>query len=175
MRKRSSEPNKDWDFWSEIVCDASGDLIPEKVQAELHDYGVLLRIVAQVYDHVTGGRVSKPFTLPESVCSVADEHYAELHAPEKEEPGTFLLLSLKHSRGELLTWWRPNASGYCQRLDWAGRYTEEEALLHHDGDRTVAVPVEEVVDCAHATTVVRFTSEWGVPVSMRDPADEVEP
>lgn len=80
----------------------------------------------------------------------------------------FMLLSLKHSSGDVLTWWRPNSAGYCQRLEDAGRYTQAEAERIcgglSEGD-TVAVPLGEVL--AQASTYVRMTWRWGVPVRCR--------
>ena len=37
------------------------------------------------------------------------------------------ILSLEHSRGDRLTWWRPNESGYCYDLSVAGLYSAERA------------------------------------------------
>jgi hypothetical protein len=41
-------------------------------------------------------------------------------------------------------WWRPNASGYTNNLDEAGRYTKEEADRYH-ANRKTDVPVPLVV------------------------------
>lgn len=57
----------------------------------------------------------------------------------------YVLLSLKHRQGSVLTWWGPNHSGYTTNLDRAGIYDCEEAqkiekLSEHEGIRsTVAV------------------------------------
>lgn len=45
----------------------------DQVQRELADYASLLDTVSDVYMHITHGRISKPFTLPSEVWSVADE------------------------------------------------------------------------------------------------------
>ena len=37
----------------------------------------------------------------------------------------FLLWSNKHSM-----WWRPDAHGYTQNIDEAGRYTQADAIRH---------------------------------------------
>jgi len=73
-----------WEFWKPVVCDDQGNLDVEKVKNELHDYGILLKQIPQVYDHVSGGMISNPFTLPFEVCNAADKHYEELHREEEE-------------------------------------------------------------------------------------------
>lgn len=54
----------------------------------------------------------------------------------------FYILSLKWSKGDMLTWYRANACGYTVFLDDAGIYTEEEARRHSHDRATIAVPVE---------------------------------
>jgi hypothetical protein len=62
--------------------------------------------------------------------------------------GQFYILSLKHSQGNFLTWWRPNKAGYCWSLDQAGIYDEATAKqvedqTKHNGTRSnIAVSVE---------------------------------
>jgi len=53
------------DFWSNIVYPEGAT--PEQIQAELTDYITILNEVSIVYDHVTGGRISKPNTLSGAV------------------------------------------------------------------------------------------------------------
>lgn len=62
-------------FWAEIVCNPDGTLNMDAVQRELADYYFMLQEVPKVYDHVTGGAVSKPNTYAFEVNLVADEHY----------------------------------------------------------------------------------------------------
>lgn len=61
------------EFWLRLVTDEDGALSKEKVLAELHDYSVLLDIVPKVYDEVTEGHASKPFTVPEVVCWLVED------------------------------------------------------------------------------------------------------
>lgn len=68
------------DFWKKI-CQPNGELDMDAVKRELHDYHTLLENVPKVYDHVTGGRVSKPNTDPAVVMSEADQHYSEFYDP----------------------------------------------------------------------------------------------
>ena len=55
----------------------------------------------------------------------------------------FYILSLKWSKGDMLTWYRANACGYTLFLDDAGIYTEEEARRHSYDRATIAVPAED--------------------------------
>lgn len=69
---RSEEPELD-PFWDDIVRpDDNWDM--GAVIAELNDYRMLLESVPKVYDHVTGGRVSKPNTIASAVIAEHDEH-----------------------------------------------------------------------------------------------------
>lgn len=65
------------EFWAELVTDENGNLVFDAVARELHDYRTLIRNVPQVYDHVTGGKVSKPMTDPEVVKSLYDDYVQE--------------------------------------------------------------------------------------------------
>ena len=68
---------------------------------------------------------------------------------------TYYLLSLKHSRGDYLTWWKPNRRGYTIDISEAGQYENAEIeTTNREGDSvikrqffnrdTVAIPVEDV-------------------------------
>lgn len=65
------------DFWAELVTDEHGNLVFDAIARELHDYRTLLKNVPQVYDHVTGGKVTKPMTDPEVVKSLFDDYVQE--------------------------------------------------------------------------------------------------
>lgn len=60
----------------------------------------------------------------------------------------YYILSLTHLDPDHYIWWRSNAAGYCTRLDWAGKYTEEEIndpnKRYNDGINTKAIPCDEV-------------------------------
>ena len=64
------------------------------------------------------------------------------------EKDLFLILSLKWSKGGILTWWGPDNSGYVTDIDNAGRYTraqvEGKARYYSNEDSTRAVPVQDV-------------------------------
>lgn len=65
------------EFWRNIV-ETDGLLDPDKVKRELHDYRTLIRHASEIYDEVTGGRISKPLTLPMHVIDEAREHYERI-------------------------------------------------------------------------------------------------
>jgi len=71
-------------FWKGIV-EKDGKLDLELVMRELHDFRIVMGNATLVYDHVTGGRITKLLTDPNAVCSVADDHYAALYG-ERESP-----------------------------------------------------------------------------------------
>ena len=53
---------REWkEFWEPIVC-PNGVLDLEQVKKELFDFRVIMQNVSRVYDHVTGGRISKVTT-----------------------------------------------------------------------------------------------------------------
>lgn len=81
----------------------------------------------------------------------------------------FYLLSLKWSRGNFLTWWRPNSAGYCWDLDSAGLYEEAEAKqIEEAGHRSsVAIPQDvaerytsRVVEDCHLEKLGITRDEW---------------
>lgn len=58
-------------------------------------------------------------------------------------PAQFYILSLKWSQGDMLTWWRPNSSGYTWFLHEAGVYSEVEARARSWEREAIAVPVAQ--------------------------------
>lgn len=72
-------------FWSDIVCNKTGDLDLESVKAELFDYSTLMHNASQVYADVTGGRISKPNTSPDEVISAASDIISDLMEEAYEE------------------------------------------------------------------------------------------
>ena len=88
-KKRGERREFDEEFWLRLATDEDGALSKEKVLAELHDCSVLLDIAPKVYDEVTGGRASNPFTVPEVVCRLVEdriERYVE-EALEEQRRG----------------------------------------------------------------------------------------
>lgn len=68
-------------FWRFVVEDGDGNLSLDQVKRELADFYRALHTVPRVYDHVTGGKVSKILTDPSVVTGLADEYYDDLHHP----------------------------------------------------------------------------------------------
>lgn len=62
------------DFWAPIVLNEDGTVNLEQVKRELGDYRFVMGEVARVYDHVTGGLLSKVNYYAEGVISAADEY-----------------------------------------------------------------------------------------------------
>lgn len=71
------------EFWKGLVTDEQGNLDLDKVARELYDYHIVMGEVGEVYEHVTGGRLSKPNTAAHHVTSYADEYYAKIHAADQ--------------------------------------------------------------------------------------------
>ena len=66
------------DFWKEIVC-PDGVWNFDQLKKELADFKIVMDEVSSVYDHVTGGKLSKLTTRHQAVIDAADEHYQQLH------------------------------------------------------------------------------------------------
>lgn len=59
----------------------------------------------------------------------------------------YVILSLKHTRGDYILWWGPKCSGYTCNLTGAGRYTAKEVETHglNNGTSTMAILEEDVL------------------------------
>jgi len=62
------------DFWKEI-CEQNGVLNRDQIKRELFDFKRLQDSAGKVYDHVTGGQISKLNTDPDAVIAAADDFY----------------------------------------------------------------------------------------------------
>lgn len=72
-----SDPEIEWtEFWRDIVA-PDGVLDVEQVKKELSDFSMLMHQVPTVYMHATGGMISYPHTMADSVCSAIDDHISE--------------------------------------------------------------------------------------------------
>lgn len=68
------EVEKVWrEFWQPLIA-PDGVLDLAQVKRELFDFGMVMDNVSVVYDHITGGRVSKPHTLASAVISMYEEN-----------------------------------------------------------------------------------------------------
>lgn len=74
MNKQISVDQVYDDFWKNIIENDHGiDIV--QMKKELYDFWMMIQEVPKVYDHVTGGQVSKPLTSADVVNSLADEYY----------------------------------------------------------------------------------------------------
>lgn len=113
------------DFWRPLVCRADGSLDLEQVKKELFDYYYLMDRASTVYDHVTGGRISKTTTIAEDVIAEADSlAMREVEAAIKDEREQFLVAAL-------VPMWGGRWSYRVGRLDPVMAWnTEAEATDH---------------------------------------------
>ena len=66
------------EFWQEIIA-PDGEISLSQLKRELADFSTLIENASLVYDHATGGRVSKPMTDPEAVKAAIDDNYKEVY------------------------------------------------------------------------------------------------
>ena len=64
------------EFWKDLV-EVDGKIDKDKVMRELSDYRFMLEQVPKVYDHVSGGRISKPNTYAFEVIGQHDTQRQE--------------------------------------------------------------------------------------------------
>ncbi len=77
------EPKRDYketynSFWKELVENDDGTLNMDSVMKELADYKFLLDQIPLIYDHVTGGLLSKVGYHAHTVISASDDHFSRL-------------------------------------------------------------------------------------------------
>lgn len=65
----------------------------------------------------------------------------------------YLLFSKPQTNG-IAMWWRPNAAGYTNDLNAAGRYSKEDAESHCCGAQGFVVAVEELAAYRLATRTI---------------------
>lgn len=83
--KDTIDVEKIWnEFWKEIVCNPDGTINIEQVKKELADFSFVMEQVPAVYEHITGGTLSKIMYHKEVVIAKADEHYQQLYANEDQ-------------------------------------------------------------------------------------------
>jgi hypothetical protein len=77
-----------WGFWLPTLLtrrEGAEITLGEAIKLELADYHFLLQQVPIVYDHVTGGRISKATTYAKDVCVVSDDYVTGLVEREVAE------------------------------------------------------------------------------------------
>jgi hypothetical protein len=79
MENNKQDYKETWNtFWVNICLNKDGSLNLDAIQRELHDYSVLMHNASIVYDHVTGGRLSKPNHKSENIIAEADDYLRRL-------------------------------------------------------------------------------------------------
>lgn len=66
---------KSAEFWSGVYPDG---WTAERVANEMHDYNMLLDGMDMLYEHVTGGKATKPNTSKSVIMSLHDDHINEI-------------------------------------------------------------------------------------------------
>ena len=74
-------------FWASVFPEG---MTAEQVQAELTDYHFLLEQVPKVYDHVTGGLLSKTNYHASTVIAFSDDHFTKLAEQEAPTEGEWV-------------------------------------------------------------------------------------
>ena len=82
--------NKDyietWEkFWKPLCVKPDGTLNLDQIQRELHDFHCVMGNVSKVYDHITGGKMSKPNYDADTVIAVYEDHVQDLIAEAMKE------------------------------------------------------------------------------------------
>ena len=67
------------EFWDPIIRNENGSINEDQLYKELHDFSNILKQIPYVYEHVTGGMISKPNTHWEAVTNLADIHYRDIY------------------------------------------------------------------------------------------------
>ncbi len=65
--------------WKDILILPDGTLDVEQLKKELHDFSLMIHTIPLVYEHITGGKLSKHLYHAETVIASADEHYEQLY------------------------------------------------------------------------------------------------
>ena len=65
------------EFWQPILV-KNNQIDLEQLKKELADFSYILEQIPLVYDHITGGLLSKPLYSADTVIQAADEHYRNL-------------------------------------------------------------------------------------------------
>jgi hypothetical protein len=90
------------EFWKSLV-EPSGWLDKELIKKELFDFWQVMERVPKVYNHVTGGQVSKILTDPDVVKALADDYY--------NDPGV-------ETTNEMLEDAKAEIDEWRQRFEW---------------------------------------------------------
>ena len=73
------------EFWKDIVTDEDGTLNLDKVKCELHDFGILINNIPEIYMHITGGKASKHMIDADVIKALHDDYVTELFEDYKKD------------------------------------------------------------------------------------------
>ena len=75
-----NEVQSNWEQnWKDILVLPDGSIDVEQLKKELHDFSRMMDTIPLVYEHITGGKLSKCLYDAQTVISCADEHYEQLY------------------------------------------------------------------------------------------------
>jgi hypothetical protein len=82
---QSIEPSdEDKEFWQDIIYN-DGRIDEEQVMKELCDYRFVMQQASKVYDHVTGGKLSKIMYKAETIIAEADDLFNKTFEENMDE------------------------------------------------------------------------------------------
>ena len=88
MRHECKDPDECW-FWWLGTWIATGiqppQLAPEIIRNELYDYHTVLSGLAEMYDEITGGLISKPNTDKIHIIQAVEERIQQAHEQSFKE------------------------------------------------------------------------------------------
>ena len=67
------------DFWKSIVCNPDGSINLDQIKKELYDWHNVMGEVSKVYDHVSGGKISKVTTMAQHVIDAHEEEISDAY------------------------------------------------------------------------------------------------
>ena len=72
--------NRNFQSWLDELKLRNPDGTPnwQNIENEMHDFYHILQEVPKVYDHITGGKMSKPNYLAREVIAAADDFFDEM-------------------------------------------------------------------------------------------------
>jgi hypothetical protein len=75
---KDKEIEESWNnFWKPILV-KNDQLDIEQLKKELHDFRTLIHNTSEVYDHTTGGKISKVLTDPDKVIETIEDFYGTI-------------------------------------------------------------------------------------------------
>lgn len=99
------------EFWQEIVENPDGSINMDQLKRELFDFSTLMHNISLVYEHVTGGMISKPLTDPDVVIQQADDFYNDICLEECNDQKESWEIEIEALESELEYWKNKTENG----------------------------------------------------------------